>query len=40
MNKQKDKAADQCDVLLDCGFCDELNLFEGYWEPPAGGISP
>ena len=21
-------------ILLDCGFCDELNLFEDYWEPP------
>ena len=24
----------QGDMLLDCGFCDDMNLFEGYWEPP------
>ena len=21
------------DILLDCGSCDDLNLFEPYWEP-------
>ena len=29
-----DKKKDDGDILLDCGFCDELNLFEEYWEPP------
>ena len=32
LSKQSKKS--QGDMLLDCGFCSELNLFEGYgWEP-------
>ena len=26
------------DMLLACGFCDEINFFEGYWEPPVPPI--
>ena len=33
--KGKKNDEDEDDMLLGCGFCDEMNLFEGYWEPPA-----
>ena len=29
------------DILIDCKFCDEVNLFEGYgWEAPAAPTPP
>ena len=28
------KKSEGDNMLLDCGFCEDLNLFEGYWEPP------
>ena len=32
-SRSKKKGDDDVDMLLDCGFCDDLNLFEEYWEP-------
>ena len=29
-----DGGVDDGDILLDCGSCDDLNLFAPYWEPP------